>query len=443
MKDKSTDPSSQQLIDSFPDPFVIIDADYTIVTANQAYARHYGVDVADLRGRHCHKVSHKLDSPCSRHGEHCPLEELFRTREAAQVIHVHSGPDGQEERVQIVATPLLDERGEVAFMGESIIPLRALSTDDFRVGQSECMQLMIKQLLRVAPTRTTLLLVGESGTGKEHLARYVHQHSKRAERPFVVFDCALEGRGGDIDRRLFGAVASEAHAAEEGLFQQAEGGTLFIDEICELPSDSQLRLLRVLESGEIQPLGAVGYQLVDVRVIVATHHDLQKAVAEGRLLKSLYYRLSAFPVKLPRLRDRRQDIPDLAAHFMAQYQPDPALRELSPKVLEVLMTHDYPGNVRELRNLIERAVIYAADEPLRPEHLVFDDQLVALDADAPEALPVDESTRRLVARRGGGPGDIEILQVLKACGGHRGEAARRLGISERTLYRHLKRLRGG
>jgi DNA-binding NtrC family response regulator len=437
---KHPQPSSQQLIDSLPDPFVIIDANYTIVTANRAYADYYGVAPDSLCGRRCHEVSHHLDSPCSRHGEHCPLEEIFRTREAAQVIHVHCGPDGLDEKVQIDATPLLGADGQVEFMGERILPIRSLSTDDYRVGQSECMQLMIKQLLRVAPTRTTILLLGESGTGKEHLARYIHQHSNRRERPFVVFDCALAGAD-DIDRHLFGVLKKKGQ--ESGVFTQADGGTLFIDEICELPAESQQRLLRVLECGEIQPVGASTWQQVDVRVIIASHHDLQKAVQDGDLRKDLYYRLSAFPVRLPPLRDRRQDIPELAAHFLEQFQPDPALRQMSEAFMDVLVTHDYPGNVRELRNLIERAVIYAADEPLRTEHLVFDDQLVALDADAPEAMPVDEATRHLVARRGGGPADIEILKVLKACNGHRGEAARRLGISERTLYRHLKRLRGG
>ncbi len=444
MRKKIREPNCQQLIDSFPDPFVVIDRDYTIVTANRQYARHYGIDPEALIGRRCHEVSHHSDSPCSQHGEHCPLEELFRTGEATQVMHVHYDADGNEEQVQINATPLFDEEGRLQFMGESIIPVRTRSTESFLVGRSDSMQRVAKQAQRVAPTRTTVLLVGESGTGKECLARYIHERSDRASGPFVVFDCAASGDSEELERRLFGEVDEAGEVVAEGVFQQADGGTLFVDEICELPLASQLKLLRALECGEIQPLGATDYRRVDVRVIIASVGDLQQRVEAGTLRKDLYYRLSAFPIQLPPLRERRQDIPLLARHFLRQYQPEPALQKLSPEVEAALLGHHYPGNVRELRNLMERAVIYAADEPLRVEHLVFDHLLFAEDADQAATPPVlDESLRRLVDRRGSGPSAEEMLQVLEECGGHRGKAAQRLGISERTLYRRLKRLRLG
>jgi PAS domain S-box-containing protein len=443
VRKKIREPNCQQLIDSFPDPFVVIDRNYTIVTANRHYARHYGVTPESLIGRRCHEVSHHLDSPCSEHGEHCPLEELFRSGEAIQVMHVHYDGQGNEEQVQINATPLFDEQGQLQFMGESIIPVRTRSTEEFLVGRAEAMQLVVKQAQRVAPTRTTVLLAGESGTGKECLARYIHQRSDRAEGPFVVFDCAASGDSEELDRRLFGQLAADGEALAEGVFQQADGGTLFIDEICELPLASQLKLLRALECGEIQPLGATDYRRVDVRVIIASIGELQQRVEQGNLRRDLYYRLSAFPIQLPPLRERRKDIPLLARHFLRQFQADVALRELAPEVEAALLAHDYPGNVRELRNLIERAVIYAADEPLRVEHLVFDHLLFADDADRAQAGPaLDEEVVRLLDRRGSGPSVEEMLRVLAECDGHRGRAAERLGISERTLYRHLKRLRG-
>lgn len=443
-KKKITVPSSQQLIDSFSDPFVIIDRDYTIVTANRRYAGHYGVDPSRLVGQRCHKVSHHLDAPCSEHGEHCPLEELFRTGEAAQVMHVHFDAQGNEEHVQITATPLLDDRGRMQYMGERIVPVRYFSTGDFQVGESVSMQLMIKQVHRVAPTRTTVLLIGESGTGKECLARYIHRESPRAKRPFVVFDCAAAGGSGEIDERLFGAIdRASGELAAEGVFQQADGGTLFIDGICELPLGSQVKLLRVLECGEVQPVGGSAYRQVNVRVIVASYGGLRQRVESGELRRDLYYRLSAFPVQVPPLRDRRKDIVPLAAHFLEKFQPDEALREISPAFREALLAHDYQGNVRELRNLIERAVIYAAGEPLTPEHLVFDHQLMHDDADLAGFPALDEEAMQLLARRGAGPGGAEVLRVLKACGGHRKSAAERLGISERTLYRYLRRLRNG
>ena len=444
MRKKITAPTSQQLIDSFPDPFVIIDRNYTIVTANRHYARNYGVEQSELVGRRCHEVSHKLDRPCSQHGEHCPLEELFRNGEAIQVMHVHFDAEGNEEHVQINATPLRDEQGEIQFMGESIIPVRSLSTEEFLAGESHNMQLVVKQVQRVAPTKTTVLLIGESGTGKECLARYLHQLSSRSSRPFVVFDCAASGGSDEIDHKLFGAVdPSSGELIVEGVFQQADGGSLFIDEISELPPKSQLKLLRVLECGEIQPVGGTDYRKVDVRVVIATDDDLRQRVEAGKLRKDLYYRLSAFPLHIPPLRERRKDIVALAEHFLTKFQPDASLREISRPFEEALLAHDYPGNVRELRNLMERAVIYSAGEPLRSDHLVFDHQLFADDADARESWrEMDEAAvQQLLVRRGSGLSISEVLQVLKAHGGHRGRAAEQLGISERTLYRYLKRLR--
>lgn len=443
MHKKIPGPSSQQLIDSFPDPFVVIDRDYRIVTANQRYAQHYGVGREALAGRHCYEVSHRIDRPCSEHGEHCPLDELFRSGEALQVMHVHRDAQGNEEHVQVNATPLFDEQGQPQFMGESIVPIRNTLGGDFVVGESESMQLLVQQVERVAQTRTTVLLVGESGTGKECLSHFIHSQSSRAEQPFVIFDCAASGDAGDIDQRLFGAVdPASGELLTEGVFQQADGGTLFIDEISELPPGSQLKLLRVLECGEVQPVGEQGYRSVDVRLLIASHADLPERVEAGGLRKDLYYRLSAFPVQVPPLRERRRDIVSLARHFLQTFQPEERLRVISPSFREAMLSHDYPGNVRELRNLVERAVIYAAGDPLQPEHLVFDHQLFAKDADLLEQ-PVfrDLETRRLLARRSGGPSDAEILDVLREHKGHRRRAAGELGISERTLYRHLKRLR--
>jgi len=448
MGKKRVTPSCQQLIDSFPEPFVIIDRDYTIVSANNRYARHYGAEPASIAGRRCYEVSHHLPSPCSRHGEHCPLEEMFRTGETTQVMHLHYDADGQEERVQITATPLFGDDGELQFMGESITPLQGAQANVPIVGHSESMQLVLQQLQRVAPTRTSVLLVGESGTGKECLAQYLHACSGRQQKPFVVVDCAAMAGSDDIDQELFGveADAGSGRPALPGLFERADGGSLFIDEVGELPLSSQTRLLRALESREIKRVGGSHYRKVDVRVIVASSHDLKAMVAEGSLRKDLYYRLSAFPVQVPPLRERGGDLLELAEHFLddMQGQEGPRL-EMDEAFRRALMAHDYPGNVRELRNLIERAVIYAAGDPLSPAHLVFDHDLFGdsvQPATPADATPLAGTERgRLISRRGTAASDDEVLRVLSDCNGHRAEAARRLGVSERTLYRHLKRLR--
>lgn len=446
MKKKLITPSCQQLIDSFPEPFVIIDRDYNIVSANTRYARHYGVQQPrELAGRHCYEVSHHLDSPCSQHGEHCPLEELFRSGETIQVMHVHFDAKGNEERVQINASPLFDEQGRLQFMGESITVLQEIPQQSPVIGQSKSMRLVLEQVKRVAPTRTTVLLTGESGTGKECIARFLHTCSGRQDKPFVVVDCAAMGGSNVIDRELFGAEADPSVGRQflPGLFERAAGGTLLIDEVGELPLTSQNRLLRALESREIKRVGGADYQPIDTRVVVSSSRDLKAMVAEGSFRKDLYYRLSAFPVHVPPLRERGEDLVLLARHFIGSMEHEgDAVPDLDDSLCEALCKHDYPGNVRELRNVIERAVIYAAGDPIGPEHLVFDSDMFGAEEPRGVAAFVAATMHAgLISRRGRTPSDEEVMEVLAACEGHRAQAALQLGVSERTLYRHLKRLR--
>lgn len=443
---KPNQPSCQQLINSFNEPFVIIDRDYRIIAANYRYAAHYGCTTESVVGRRCHEVSHHLATPCSEHGEHCPLEEMFRTEDVTQVIHVHYDADGHEERVQITATPLFDDEGAVQYMGERITPAMAEQSDAWILGPSATMLALAAQLRLVANTRTTVLLLGESGTGKECLAKYIHHHSGRAANPFVVVDCAtLSDRL--TESELFGQEANAFPGADKrkaGFFEQADGGTLFIDEVGELSLDLQRKLLRVLETGAIRPVGAADYTRLDVRVIVASHRDLNAMVAAGGFRKDLYYRLSAFPVQIPPLRDRREDVLKLAEHFLRRLGDAEAQLPLEGGVIAQLLAYDYPGNVRELRNLLERAAIYAAGGPLDVRHLVFDGELY----DPAQEIPAEdlgnarpEDIPALINRRGRRPSKQTVLNVLAECGGHRSEAAQRLGISERTLYRLLTQLR--
>jgi len=447
MKEKIAAPTCEQLIDSFPDPFVIIDRNYTIIAANTQYARHYGTEAKVLSGQHCYQVSHHLQSPCSEHGEHCPLEELFRTGETTQVMHIHYDADGNEERVQINATPLFDDEGRLQFMGESLSPVQNVAIGELIVGHSPAMQMLLQQIQRVAQTRTTVLLTGESGSGKNCMAQYLHSCSGRETQPFVVVDCAAL-KASDIERELFGferGAISGVDDARQGVFERASGGTLFIDEIGDLPLASQNKLLRVLETNEIKRLGASEYQSVDVRIVVASNRDLQKMVSSGAFRKDLYYRLSAFPVCVPPLRTRQSDVLLLAEHFLSKMEDVDFQSGLDDDVKRALMSHNYPGNVRELRNLIERAVIYAAGERIQVDHLVFDHDLFGDEIDqntVPDSdmLPIDENLE-LLSRCGDRPTDQQIMSVLSKSKGHRADAAKKLGISERTLYRHIKRLR--
>lgn len=436
-------PTCEQIIDILPGPFVVIDKNYQILAANRAYQKHYGVESEDLVGRHCYEVSHHSKVPCSQHGEQCPLEEVFATRQPTQVMHIHYDKDNKEEYVQLQAAPILSDDGEVIYMGEYVQVLSQPGDEEtLLVGGSPAFLRMMSLLQRVAPTQSTVLLLGESGVGKERVAEYIHHYSKRRQGSFVVVDCGTLGES-LIESELFGyekGAFTGATNRKIGLFEAANGGTLFIDEICELPLALQTKLLRALESGTIRRIGGRDYIKVDVRVIAATNRDMQNMVAEGLFRQDLYYRLSAFPIHIPSLRERKDDIVALTEHFLYSLPEGERHIPLSSDVIEKLLSYDYPGNVRELRNIIERATILACDDILRPDHIVLEGGTVL--ADRVPAEETSEPLEQLVQRRGRLT-DKAVLDALHQTHGHRSRAAQLLGVSERTLYRHIQRMRGG
>ena len=438
-------PSCDQIIDILPDPFVVIDADYRIIAANRSYRKRYGIQAEQLIGRHCYEVSHHAQAPCHHYGEHCPMETVFGSKQTTQVMHVHFNADDRPEYVQIQATPLLDEDGEVLYMGEFIYPVNTPEQDDLLVGRSRPILRMTSLLQRVAPTLTTVLLTGESGAGKECVAKYLHQYSNRPKGPFVIVDCGTLGEN-LIENELFGSekgAYTGSTARKKGLFEAAHGGTLLIDEVCELPLALQTKLLRVLETGMIRRIGGTDYHKVDVRVVAATNRDIQQMVDRGEFRQDLYYRLSAFPVHVPPLREHKSDIPAIAEHFLGRIEDGDRHIPLAPEVIEVLLAYDYPGNIRELRNIVERAVILAGDGPIGPEHLVFEHgEPCRLNGEARSTPSIPATASQLAGARQR-VDDAAVLAALEETGGHRARAAQLLGISERTLYRHVRRLRNG
>jgi transcriptional regulator with PAS, ATPase and Fis domain len=436
-------PSCEQIIDMFAEPFVIIDRDYCILAANRAYQDHYGVGDEQILGHHCYEVSHHSTLPCSQHGEHCPLATVLQTGQPTQVMHIHYDKNGKEEYVQLQATPILGPDGEVLYLGETIHPVNHTTDQPILVGRSRPILRLTSLLQRVARTPTTVLLLGESGTGKERAAEYIHQYSDCAQDPFVVVDCGALGDN-IIEGELFGhekGAFTGADGRKKGLFEAADGGTLLIDEICELPLALQTKLLRALETGTIRRLGGTEYIKVNVRVIAATNRDIQTMVEKGQFRQDLYYRLSAFPVQVPPLREYKDDIPALAEHFLLHNPDGDRHVPVSPEVIEALLAYDYPGNVRELRNIVERAAILAFGDVLRPEHLAFEGPSARLDEKPPNTgtdKPLPARNPLLVRRER--LSDELVLKALERCAGHRARAAALLGVSERSIYRYLKRM---
>lgn len=309
------------------------------------------------------------------------------------------------------------------------------------IGQTQVVRKLLEdvRLLQKA-SDISVLIMGKSGTGKELIARAIHSRSARAARPFVPVNCSALPH--DLaESLLFGHVKGSftgATSDRSGCFMQADGGTLFLDEIGDMPLPVQSKLLRVLEDGNIMPVGGARAQHVDVRVVAATNADLKEKVKERSFREDLFFRLSGYILQLPPLRERRDDIPLLAQHFAARLSSDMGMRkvQLSMPVIEALLTYDYPGNVRELKNMIERALIVSGGN-VKPENLQF----IALDSsNVLNHKPADEPTQDK-ANDFASIADAEKTAIEKALirsGGNVAQAARLLKINRTKLYRKLK-----
>ncbi|MCA9607363.1 MAG: sigma 54-interacting transcriptional regulator [Myxococcales bacterium] len=318
------------------------------------------------------------------------------------------------------------------------------------IGQSAQMREIMALIPRVAKSDVSVLIEGESGTGKELVAEAVQQHSRRADKPLVIFDCSAVAPE-LIESELFGHVKGAFTGAvgnREGVFAAAHGGTLFLDEIGELPLELQPKLLRVLERKEVKRLGSTKLLEIDVRVVAATHRDLPQMVKDGKFREDLYYRLAEVVVELPPLRDRLADVPVIAARILAEFASDGPVPELSDDAIDTLSRRPWSGNVRELRNVLKRAVVLASGPLLTSRDLALDAGSPLRDAGvaarpaalpgAPmeigEDLPIKEARDRWVA-----PMEREYLvRIIKGCGADLDKAAEEAGIHRKSLERLLR-----
>jgi len=315
------------------------------------------------------------------------------------------------------------------------------------IGRSEKMQAIFRLVDQVAPARSTVLITGESGTGKELIARAIHMQSPRAQKTFVTVNSS-NIPSELLESELFGhtrGAFTGAVAAKKGLFEVADGGSIFLDEIGDIPPETQARLLRVLQEREFTPLGDTAPRKVDVRIVAATNIDLKEAVRQGSFREDLYYRLAVVPIELPPLRDRREDVLALAQHFIRKYNEEngrDVADQLAPDVLALLEQYTWPGNVRELENVIERAVVIAPGPEITRQCLPAE---IADPSKAVGSAPLSGGTGALDVSRGVNFYDevrrfeIDIIRrALDQTGGHQSRAARLLGMNATTLNSKIK-----
>jgi len=308
--------------------------------------------------------------------------------------------------------------------------LKLMSGDSSPIFHSAQMKAVMKTIERVAPNDVSVLITGESGTGKEVVADMIHTLSKRDKGPFIKINCAALPRE-LIESELFGSVKGSFTGATEdrkGLFRQAEGGTLLLDELSEMPVDTQSKLLRVLQEKEVRPVGGRTSYKTDCRIIASTNRSVDDAIKQGKLREDLYYRISAISIHLSPLRERRDDILPMARAFLKRFasQADRVISDFTPEAAERLRKYDWPGNVRQLQNEIQRTVLMCEGQLVQASDLSTGSNQAEVDAANPNLTLMEAMERN------------KIIEVLRETGGNKQETARRLGIGRQTLYNKIR-----
>lgn len=429
------------ILESISDGVFTVDRKWRIMSFNRAAEKITGVPREEAIGRYCWDVfrSDMCEGDCA----------LKRTMNEGQSLVSSSAYiiNSARKRIPIMASTALlkDENGVVlggveTFRDVSLVEeLRKKLTDNFQIGdmvsRSPSMRKIFDVLPQVAASDSTVLIQGETGVGKELLAKAVHSLSNRADKPFVAINCgALPDNL--LESELFGYKAgafTNAVKDKPGRFAAAEGGSIFLDEIGDISPAFQVKLLRVLDNNEFQPLGAVLSQKADVRIICATHRDLAEMVAKDEFRQDLFYRINVVRLVLPPLRERKEDIPFLAQHFINRINRlrGRAIEGVSSETMRILMTHDYPGNIRELENIIEHAFALCPNGVIEPRHLP--ESLLEHAAEPePNGAALDNAVKETEAQA--------IMKALEQNNYNRSKAAKALGMHKSTLFRKIKKL---
>ncbi len=429
----------EAVLDGLPQSLRVVDRDLNLLYANRAARGRGGTATLEANGK-CYAVMGRGE-PC----EGCPVAalELSSPRRYALMTQVSSqeqSGDGAPS-CELLSSLAVPSDADQAVERAAVAPQQPAVVREDRlgrlIGRSDAMHGLFEMIRLVAPSDATVLLEGESGTGKEMVARTVHELSRRRDHPFVVIDCGALPET-LLESELFGHVRGAftgAVAAKPGLFEEADGGTIFLDEIADMSPALQAKLLRVIQEGEIKPVGGTRRVKVDARIIAASNRPMVPLVAAKAFREDLFYRLAVIPLTIPPLRRRREDIPILIeafiVEFCARYGRDTLA--VPSEVTRLLAAHAWPGNVRELRHVIERAVVTAADGELAADRLFAD--LVGMRAEARNGSSLSSMRQdavRFLER-------ARIVEALRQANGNRALAARSLKISRASFYNKLSR----
>ena len=416
---------------------IVLDPQYRILAANTAYQRQFGVAGEPYIGHKCYQISHHYEVPCDQAGEHCPMKRAQEKGGPDRVLHIHHTPRGPEH-VDVELRPIFGAPHTVIAYVERLVTVRSASatpSTEGLVGRSAAFNAALSALQRVAPSKVPVLLLGESGTGKELFATALHEASPRAQSPLVVVDCSGVAES-LFESEFFGyekGAFTGAMTRKPGLVETAQGGTLFLDEIGDVPLSMQVKLLRLIETGMFRRVGGTETLHSDFRLVAATHKPLLEMTRDGRFRQDLYYRISAFPIQLPPLRERRGDIALLVDSILQRICKAGHNQALNHEALAKLDTYTWPGNIRELRNVLERACLLSDGGVIRPEHLPDN---IAQGASEPSGIAKASSLAESLPQMS----NDELVKFVKAFRGTRKALASHLGWSERTLYRRLTEL---
>jgi len=410
-------------------PAIFITPDYVIQAANEAYIKHVNRDV-ELGKSLCYQVSHDAESSCDHHNEECPMLGCKQHNRSERAMHIHQTGTGHAYH-DILMRPVIDEKGMTLGFLEILDKIDFASNQtngNALIGVSDSFKHMLKLINRSAQSDISVLLQGETGTGKELAANAIHSASKRKQAPFVVVECT--GLSEPLfESELFGyekGAFTGAHKSKPGLIDACDGGTLFLDEVGDVPMNLQVKLLRLLETGRYRSVGSIEQKSADFRLVCASHKNLPKMVEAGEFREDLYYRIAGFVIDLPSLRERKDDIPLLAQHFLQRSEFKG--KSFSETALLALQGHHFPGNIRELKNLIQRSALMS-DEP------IIEQRDLGLSSQLSEVKTNKASQKQSLQ-------ELEQHYLAHLCsefkGGDIDEMAETLGISKRTLYRKLQ-----